>query len=137
MSGSSRSSTSSTTSNRTTAVNSTLRDNAIQVVGNKNKITATDHGAIKEAFGFAKATSDNSYTFAKESSDDAFDFARQSQQEVLGNASKMVSGQVAAIKELATQLKVGDIESGKWIAFAVIAAAVVLVLAFMFLRGKK
>lgn len=104
----SKSSTTKTTTNNTTSVNSTFdSENAYQVVNSSNnEITFTDHGAVSEAF-------------------DAFDTATGTVQGALTAVRQNTDKSIAALKEFATQLTVGDIEGSKWIAMAIIVAVVV------------
>jgi hypothetical protein len=107
-----------TTTNQSTSVNSTFDgENAYQLVNSSNnEITFTDHGAVKEAF-------------------DAFDTATGTVQGALSAVRLNTDKSIAALKEFATQLTVGDIEGSKWIAMAIIVA-VVVVAGLYFWLGK-
>jgi hypothetical protein len=107
-----------TTINNTTAVNTTFDgENNYQLVdSNDNEITFTDYGAVEKAF-------------------DSFDNVISSQNLSIEGALSAVTGTtdktVAALKEFATQLTVGDIEGSKWIALAIIAAVLVALVFFI------
>lgn len=109
---------------RKSTVTSTVSANSLfegeqnfQIVGSdSNEIFFSDHGAIEQAFdGF----------------DRALDTVDETVNGSLNTTQSIISSQVGAIKELATQLKVGDIESSKFIAFAIIGAVFFGVIAFI------
>ena len=104
----SKSSSKKSSSNVNNVVNSTLTgDNVYQVANSSgNTITFTDQGAIKEAFG-------------------AFDSANDTINNALQTVSAGTDKSIAALKEFATQLTVGDYAGTRYIAFAVIAAVVI------------
>lgn len=106
-----------TTTNNTVSANSAFdgEQNFQLVSSDNNEILFSDHGAIEEAFdGF----------------DRALDTVDESVRGSLSSTRSIIGDQVDAIKELATQLKVGDIEGSKFIAFAIIGAVLVAVLAY-------
>ena len=114
---SSKSSNTKTTQNTTTSVNSTFdgQQNYQVVNSSGNEITFTDYGAIDSAF-------------------DAFNTANSSINNALGAVTKNTDKTVSALKEFATQLTVGDIESSKWIALSIIAAVLIAVVVFFISR---
>ncbi len=113
---SSKSKSQKTTVNNTTSVNSTFDgENNYQLVNSSgNEITFTDHGAVKEAF-------------------DAFDTASGTVNNALNQLKSSGENTIAALKDFATQLTVGDVESSKWIAFAIIAAVVIVAALYFWL----
>lgn len=100
------------TQNNTTSANSVFDgEQNLQIVGSTDtEVTFTDHGAVEQAF--------DSFDRALGSVDSTVASAFSNTRDVLGD-------QVSAIKELATQLKVGDIEGSKWIAFSIVAAVII------------
>lgn len=111
----------SNTDNRVGGDNSIFGSNVTIGDGNVGaNVTVTDFGAVNRAF-------------------DSFDEVVQSAETQTRNALKAVTDNTdkttAALKEFATSLTVGDIQSSKWIAAGIIAA-VMIVLIVYFVWGK-
>lgn len=79
------------------------------------EVVTTDYGAVDRAF-------------------DAFDSvirsSDESEQRTLSAITKNTDNTVAALKDFAEKLTVGDIESAKWISFAIIAAVMIVLIVF-------
>jgi len=102
------------TRNQNLSINSAFDgENNFQFVNsNGNDIAFTDYGAIDRAF-------------------DAFDTASGVVTGTLSAFGDSTDKTISALKEFATQITVGDIESAKFISFAIIAAVLVGVVAFV------
>ena len=122
--GSKSSSTKATTYDTTTnTVNSTLSgQNNYQVANSSGAdVTFTDQGAIHEAFGFADTVAQG---------------ANKTINSALSSVSANTDKTVSALKEFATQLTVGDYAGTRYIAFAVIAAVVIVAALFVWGNTK-
>ena len=115
---SSSSKSNKTTKNFTTNVNASNESGAQIVNSAGAEITVTDFGAGDRAFTTV---------------DDAVSAVSNSSKNALAATKELVSNQVESIKNLATTLAVGDIESSKFIAFAIIAAVVIALVAYFWL----
>lgn len=83
------------------------------------EVVTTDYGAVDRAF-------------------DAFDnvvrSSDENSQRTLQAITKNTDNTVAALKDFAEKLTVGDIESAKWISFAIIAAVMIVLVVFFWNR---
>jgi hypothetical protein len=118
---SSKSKSSKTTTNNTNSANATFEGSTnVQIVGAGNELTVTDYGVIEEAFDFAGEVSGDSVRSIKNIVEDSY-----------YSTGAIVKDQVGAIKELAVQLKNGDILSAQWMGLAIVAAVVIAFVAWI------
>ena len=133
MGGSSKSSTSSSTTNKTA---NAANETGIQLVeSNGNTIVSTDYDAVKLSFDAINSVTGDAFEFADEASERSFDFADEALQSV-GDANERIesisSKTVDTLQDFATTLKTGDLKTTQtiYLAGAGIAGVVLLCLLY-------
>jgi len=127
MGGSSKSSTSSTTENRT---NNASTESGIQIIeSDGNSIVMTDHDSVELSF-----------SAIEEVSADAFDFA-ESAMDSVENANERIeshsSEALGTLKDFAEELKVGEQKTTKTIYLAGVGIIGLVILGFAMISVKK
>ncbi|CAA0081347.1 Uncharacterised protein [Zhongshania aliphaticivorans] len=143
----SKSSTSSTSNTLTETLNAALNDEAVLatkgaaardsavavnstvgIEGSNNYLNVTDHGAIAQAL----RANENVTSAALDAADKAGARSAASQGSVLNTTRNILNDQVDAVKNLAESLKLGDEQTAKLIAIALIVGVVLVALVYVY-----
>lgn len=101
------------------AISGDVRDSGIAIAGSELsnvEFTTTDHGTVARAF---------------DAFDRVIDTSDNQSQRTLSAITKNTDNTVAALKDFAEKLTVGDIESAKYISYAIIAAVLIALIVFL------